>query len=558
MAPRRVIGNDAAHTGDPIRYRGVNDRSRSTPWAAPISALLGGSFFAWLVGGRVLDPTEASWVLRGDWQWHFLGWHFFRNEPWHLPPGIVSSYLEPIGTALGYTDSIPLVAITLKPFAGWLPNPFNYLGLWFLLNYILQGFFGALVVGTWTPRPGLRVLGGGLLVLMPTMLARMAHPALASHWLLLWALWLNWREPKRYAIAQQAALGLISGLVHPYLAVMVLALLLPTILERVVAWPIALASVVTGWWASGLFTIRSSADLQSSGLGDFSMNLLGPVTPAGRSLFLPDLPVVSLEQIGEGYQYLGVGVLFLCVTVGITCLARRCRPDWRALPLFLILVACSLYAMSPRVTFGSSVVLDLVDEVGALSFFRSTGRFFWPVAYALTAASAGFVAARFKARIAGAVLAAAVILQLIDLQKFFLTLHNGSRDPAFFVWSSPLQSAEWGQLLPKYRHVRMYSPEICGGATPVPFVHIAYLAGIYGLGINDGFAARLNRARQQEECARLGREFRNGILDTTTVYLVAPSFLPEFEERTKGAASCHSIDGVPVCVAARSTAREGS
>jgi hypothetical protein len=512
-------------------------------------------FFAWLVGARVLDPTEATWAMRGDWQWHFLGWHFFRNEPWQLPPGAIGSYIEPIGSALGYTDSIPLVAILLKPFASWLPNPFNYLGLWFLLIYFLQGFFGALAVGTWGPRPSLQILGGFLLVLLPTLLARMAHPALASHWLLLWALWLNWRGSRKDDVAHHALLGLTSGLVHPYLAVMVLLLLIPVTLRRFRLFPIAAAGVVAGWWMSGLFTIRSGADLQSAGLGDYSMNLLGPITPAGRSTFLPDLPTVSVEQIGEGYQYLGVGVLLLCVVAAVTCLVRRYRFGWPALPLTLVLLACGIYALSPRVTFGGGTLIDLVDDVGAVSMFRSTGRFFWPVAYALVAASAGVVAANWKRPAAAAILAGAVVLQIVDLQKFFLDVHDGSRDPGFFVWNTPLRSTEWHQLLPPFRHIRMYSPEICGGAVPVAFPAVAYLAGIHGLGVNDGFAARIDRGRKDAECARWGQEFRAGTLDDATVYLVAPVYLAEFEQHANGRVMCRRIDDVPVCVTTRSVAQ---
>ncbi len=205
---------------------------------AIVSALFGALMFSWIAGAGILDPREIGWVFHGDWQWHFLGWHVFRHEPWHLPPGTLTTYLEPIGTAIGYTDSIPLVALALKPFAPLLPNPFQYLGLWLLLCFALQGFFGSLLVGTWTESVLGRTAGGCLVVLVPTLLARLGHPALCAHWLLLWALWLALRAPPLSGgagLRQHVAVSAVSGLVHPYLAVMVLAILLALWAKRTIA-----------------------------------------------------------------------------------------------------------------------------------------------------------------------------------------------------------------------------------------------------------------------------------------------------------------------------------
>jgi hypothetical protein len=121
-----------------------------------------------------------------DWQIHFLGWHLFRNGAWHWPPGLIAGYLEPLGSAIGFTDSLPLLAFALKPFASALSQPFQYFGLWLLACYVLQGVFGALVVSMWTERTGAQVLGAIAFALMPALLARIAHPPRCEHWLLLW------------------------------------------------------------------------------------------------------------------------------------------------------------------------------------------------------------------------------------------------------------------------------------------------------------------------------------------------------------------------------------
>ena len=330
-------------------------RPHSPAVAAVISAFLGGAAFGWGAGLRPLDPREFGWVMQGDWRIHFLGWHLFRNEPWQWPPGAIATMYEPVGTTLGFTDSIPLAAFLLKPIEAWLPHSFQYIGLWFLLCFALQGLFGALVMSTWTPRPLLQVVGALFYVSLPMLLFRIAHPALCSHWLLLWALWLNWRRPTSYRndVAQHVALGLISGLVHPYLAVMVLALLgalaarrmiIPDFASRpwiVVTFCFAGAALAVGWWASGLFTLSSGRDLLAGG-GDYSTNLLSLVNPGPHSAFLPGFQFFSGNQ-WDGYQYLGLGLLLLCLVAAPIALRIR---DWSrgSIPL----LACCSVALCTR------------------------------------------------------------------------------------------------------------------------------------------------------------------------------------------------------------------
>ena len=137
--------------------------SQSTVLPSLAAALFGAAVFAWIGGWRIISPTSVDWVLQLDWQHHFIGWHFFRNEPWSWPPGLMSSYYAPVGTAIGFTDSVPLAAMLLKPFASWLPTPLQYLGGWLLLCFAAQGAIGALITGLWTTNTVLRVLGGALL-----------------------------------------------------------------------------------------------------------------------------------------------------------------------------------------------------------------------------------------------------------------------------------------------------------------------------------------------------------------------------------------------------------
>lgn len=106
-------------------------------------ALLGALVFLVLYGVRVLDPVCVDWILNNpspDPSQHYLGWVFYRRSGWHLPYlGANYSAIYPYRTSILYTDSIPLLAVVCKLLGGVLPACFQYLGLWGLFCYAMQG-----------------------------------------------------------------------------------------------------------------------------------------------------------------------------------------------------------------------------------------------------------------------------------------------------------------------------------------------------------------------------------------------------------------------------------
>jgi hypothetical protein len=536
-----------------------------------LAGLIGGIFFGVLVGSRVLSPTSVEWTLQLDWQHHFMGWHFFRNEPWHWPPGRIEGYFAPVGTSIGFTDSIPLAALALKPIAGLLPMPFQYLGLWLLLCFVLQGVMGALITSMWTPNAGLQIAGGCLFIVVPTLLGRVGHPALASHWLLLWAIWLYIRESYRPAPwFMFLSLGLIAGLIHPYLAAMtmliVAALAVRRLIERgrgiatrvvTAAAPVVAsgAGLLIGWWCSGLLSLSSGTDLASSGLTQYSMNLLGPFASAGWSRLIPRLTVASELQDFEGFQYFGVGIFLLLLCALVLAVWHR-GLSWRAsAPLLVAVVLSGIYALSPRITLGSRVLVDyttpLMDQV---SMFRATGRFFWPTTYALVTCALWLVVARLGARVAFGVLTAVIALQVTDLSEYYKFLWDTARSDQFHVRSFPLQDRRWHEVLPFYRQMHLYPPEHCGPA-PLPLMQPAYLAGLYGLSINTGHVARVNRESIRLYCQQLGRDFDAGLFRDDSIYLLNPLLLDRFRQNAKQGVVCSILDNIPACVTAASQTR---
>jgi hypothetical protein len=540
-------------------------------WAAIAALVIGVIFAAWVGGRRLIDPREIDWVMKLDWQYHFLGWHFFRSEPWQFPPGLIRSYFAPTGTAIGFTDSIPLVALLLKPFSSLLPNPLQYFGVWLVLCFGLQGCFGALLTALWTRDGRLQLLGGVLFVLVPTLLGRVGHPALASHWLLLWALWMYLREPMQpVGWRMPLAYGVIAGLIHPYLAVMgvmlIGALAVRRLLERrdplphrlvIAATPLiaALLGLTAGWWCAGLLSLSGADDLTSTGIDQYSMNLLGPIAPAGWSSLLPELPLASELQKFEGFQYLGAGILAL--TVLALALTIRARVfNWRAaLPLLLVVTAAAVYSLSPRVTLGASVIIDyLTPAVSRFGMFRATGRFFWPAAYALVAVAVGVIASFMNPRAARAMLVAAIALQWVDLNGRYANLRQGTHSDEFHTWPERLKADAWHVLLPHYRSVLLYPPDQCAPPATA-FQPIAVLAGTYGLSINTGHLARRDSTSILASCRQLNDDYKRGIVSDAAVYVLHPGLVQGFRSNAQRPVVCAELDGIPVCVTAGSYER---
>jgi hypothetical protein len=125
------------------------------------------------------------------------------------------------------------------------------------------------------------------------------------------------------------------------------------------------------------------------------MNLLSPFWPH-RSWLLGGLVSTEVDATGhggwEGYNWLGLG-LWAALAGGLALGWRQVGPGLRAhAGLVLALLGLAALAISSRVGLGGAIVLDLGPVPAALEQFRASGRFFWPVGYALLLGAAVLLA----------------------------------------------------------------------------------------------------------------------------------------------------------------------
>jgi hypothetical protein len=410
--------------------------------------------------------------------------------------------------------------------------------------------------------------------MIPALLIRIGHPALCSHWLLLWALVVASRDgTARTRPLEWSAIGLVAGLLHPYLAVMVLTLLVAVVARsspvplpaRARSLAAAIVAAVGGWWAAGLFSVSEAESLSTEGLGHYSMNLLAPITQTGWSQLLPDLPRATTGQDFEGFQYLGLGVLLLlAVAAWLSAFRRQVAgpgasrgASWHGFgaTVFVAALAMAVFALSPRITFANHLVVDLGGPwTGRFAVFRATGRFFWPLAYLLLAWGIATICTRIPPRLTVTILMIAAAIQAIDLHAAHESRRRGARDPGFYVWETPMPSAVWHRILPHYHHLVLYPPPQCA-TQPVGYEAPAYLAGLHGLTINAGGVARPDEIARRRYCHDLGEQMKAGDLQDDAIFIVPPEEVRAIRTVARRPAVCGAIDRVSVCVTAASYQR---
>jgi hypothetical protein len=177
-------------------------------------------------------------------------------------------------------------------------------------------------------------------------------------------------------------------------------------------------------WAMGILRDGPVADFA----GDYrrySMNILAPFWPQSSGLFRwTGIYWLTRGSIGatpgqyEGFCYLGGGGLLLlmfAVTDTWRLTQRWCLDH---LFLLLVLVALTIWALSDRIYIGPYLVLSYETPgflaATLLGWFRSSGRFFWPVAWLLLAWGIAATFTRRRRDMAVGLAILALVLQWVD------------------------------------------------------------------------------------------------------------------------------------------------
>ena len=490
-----------------------------------MTGAVGAISFIMIYGIHILNPCYTDWLLNGldgDLSQHYLGWKFFRTDNWNFPIGIMKNIAYPNEVSVIFTDSIPLFAVFFKLFRFFLPEQFQYFGLWGLCCFILQASLASGILRKYVKDEITVVLSSFLFVLAPVFIDRMYWmTSLASQWLcLLGILFIEEQaclsEGKPGADGSPAALYLTKGAVawtvlgalcasiHIYFLPMCGILLIGYCAAHICRTKTVIHSltVLAGYLAGACIVIALlggfSSDMGAAfyGLGDYSFNLNGFANPTGRFYFwshiLSDLPQYIDNQY-EGFAYLGLGTIVLLgitLTQVIGNIKEREKFTGKKLAYIIVFILALIAAASPVITWNEKILMTLpipgfirtIWEV-----FRASGRLIWPAVYLLVVWAVAGDSRYIKREVKIITLAVCLLLQVYDMKD--VIIQKRSMFQTKIENNSLLKDNEWNALAQKdgIKHIIFMSDFVPDQKLLFSF---ADYATDFGITINDFYFAR--------------------------------------------------------------------
>lgn len=423
--------------------------------------------FALSASFSILNPLNIAWLDRGDMAAHFMGWHFFRQSDWNMPIGLNPDYGLEMGSSLVFSDSIPLLAIFLKPFNEQLPEYFQYFGLWLLACLLLQAFFAQKLMALLTADWLLQLPGVVLLTVSPIMLQRMSgHLSLTAHFFPLAALYLCLRFGTERRVIWWCLLLCCAASVHAYLLAMVLAIWVADVagrcLQGEIEAPRALFETVCVavlltivMWQVGYFTIGRG--IVVNGYGYYRMNLFAPLDPMDWSQLLRSR-IANGDY--EGFSFPGLGV-WLAVMFAVPALlqqplSQRRFPAARRNALLVVLIGLLFYAISNKIGFAQyTIELPLPPSIIELAnIFRASGRMSWPVVYFCSLGAMWALVRSYPRATAAPLLFVACLVQLLDAGAKLTDLRLLHAVSPSSSWTNELSDPFWSAAAKRYEKLR--------------------------------------------------------------------------------------------------------
>jgi hypothetical protein len=493
--------------------------------------LIGVVAFFIVVGPRALNPQNIAWLGNGDPATHYLGWAFFRQSPWSFPVGLNPSYGLELGNGIIFSDSNPLLALLFKPFASLLPMPFQYFGLWFLACFVLQAWFAWKLLGLVSSHVGVRAVGTALFLFAPPMIMRMPfHLSLGGHFLVLASLYLGLHPDLRRRRLAWGALLAAAALIHAYFLAMVAVIWIADLtagyfrkkltLQSVAIELIGLFSLVSFCcWQAGYFSVGSGAI--SDGFGMYAMNLLSLIDPGQWSYVLKDVPGVQGFGDGEGFLFLGLGLITLgiCAVAGLLQGKTGFRQRLGRHPLlFLALAGLTLFSLSNHVAMGSLEFTYPLPPlvISIANVFRASGRMFWPVYYAIIFTILFLVIRANTPRTAVSLMSLALLIQVLDTHAGWEGVRKQLMVAPAAKWASPMVDPFWESAAAHYKNVRWIVPQ---NLSP-HWMAVADFAGAHGLATNAVYLGRMDTVNWIKSEQETVREMASGNYDADSLYLL--------------------------------------
>ena len=520
------------------------------------AASFGLVFGLWFVGPRNILWGTTDWLNRGDLAAYQLSWEFFRQSPLiQWPLTAVPNYGASFQTVL--VNGNALIELPLKFMRPILPSTFQYVGMWIVSCFVLQGYFAARLLTHFISGRFVRFAVSTIFIISPVLVFRIGiagHPAFGAHWFILCAFYLYFSDRQSHVYwSILIALVLTTNI---YISAMVLFVYIAAVgkvlltrrdmsralsVRRLIFVPLlvgALTFIVMGYLAYG-----SSA----KGTGFFRLNALAFWNPEfssqdSFSFVLNHFGPLRVRQLvaeeGEGFGYLGLGTILTIPLIVVYVIRHRTATWWRTVfPLLAACVFLFLVAMSNRVAIVRHELYYWLPEsvLDLRQTFRAATRFAWTMYYLLTLAGAVAMVRLVRGRraIIMAVLLLVGVHTLDQIPGLVYAHRELSSQPSY---RSPLVDPEWGNLAKKYTKINVFPNfdlQVGEGSPDAEFwngewYHFAHFAVDNELATGFGYFSRPVTRFLIQDNSRMTRELTTGSLEANAIYILSNPVTWEF------------------------------
>ena len=500
--------------------------------------------FFLVAGPFILDGRNIQWLGGNlDPAQHYLGWALFREGPWTFPIGLNPHNGLSFSNSIVFSDSLPLFAILFKSLRYFLSQPFQYFGLWTLICFVLQAWFAWKLLGLISESNWLKFFGLGLFLFAPPMLARVGlWTSLASHFLILAAIYLNLRPSQINRIFYWTLLILIAALVHFYLLAMVLVLWIASLLDTffikkklsirnlLAEISIGIFTLILTLWQAGYFSVESGSG-KAGGYGTFRLNLLTLFDSREWSYILPN---ISMQiDFSNGFNYLGLGALIGLIFIFLDYIrklifssigtshkvSRGVSLGFEKYPfLYVIFTLMTIFAITNVVAISTwQYVFPLPEPIiSAASLLRASGRMFWPVFYFILLLIINYIQKNFSKNLAIILLGLLCIIQIVDTSAGWRPIRYSLVHERYPNSQSPLVNQIWNDFGTQYKKLERYPVQNQSEDWQI----FASFAAQHAMGTNSVFLARFDELKLRQANERVNRALRSGSLDNKVFYVI--------------------------------------
>lgn len=522
--------------------------------------------FQFALGLDKVNPINISWLFeaRNDLATNQIGWSFFRDSAWHFPLGTINNYYYPIGTNIGFTDSIPLFAILFKLFCFILPENFQYIGIWLFLCMFLNGYYSFKIFQHFKINKILTYLFVILILLNPVFLFRQGHAALCAQWLLIASIYLYLSTGKQSDVNKKIkhyfVLLFLSCFITPYLAVVVVGFLAIFLFKlffydatidlkkAIIYFFTSLVMMFCSWISIGLIDFSKHTAIASSGFyGAYKMNLNSLYNSLGYSKFLPQQELITGNQ-QDAFMYLGLGFMLLSLISVLYLVVYSVKNKKfffkkNLIPLLIFCIGLSIFATTSSLSLNNKEIftipfLEWMNKVGDI--FRASGRFFWSVYYLMIFY---FIVVFSKIPVSKNIkiilVSFLLLIQLADISPMFNKYESKKGD-----YKPALDINFWNSMFSNFKNVVTVMPFNNNLVNSQDYQEIAFFTYKNKMTVTNGNLARYDGEIAQEYTNNLINTIIDGNLSKDNLYITSKENLKYFSKAyTKGQIKIINSDG---------------